>query len=83
MLTQEEIDFAKNGDWEDVTSRSKNDKSAPKTFEKNIKGVRVRITCGHIAYKPSWIMYCEELNFNGTLLAKCKERAEQLVSIFS
>lgn len=65
--------------WKDVTSYSRNDKERkPTTFEVREGALRVVITCGHISYRPQWVMHCNALSIDTYPLKKglSKEQAE-------
>lgn len=65
--------------WKDVTSYSRDDKERkPTTFEAKEGALRIVITCGHIHYRPQWVMHCHALSIDTYPLKKgaTKEQAE-------
>jgi len=74
VLQQSCIDFKSNPNtlgtlWNDVTSYSRDTKEKiPTSFETNIGGCRICITCNHINYRPDWIFHCRELGYDTKLM---------------
>jgi len=65
--------------WKDITSYSQGDKKRnPTTFEAKEGLLRIVITCGHIYYKPKWVMHCKiiEIDTHELKESVTKEQAE-------
>ena len=65
--------------WKDITSYGRSDKERkPTTFEAKAGALRIVITCGHIHYRPQWVMHCPALAIDTHELTKnaTKEQAE-------
>jgi hypothetical protein len=102
-LEQSCIDFAANPIaggviWKDATSYSQSDrKRIPTAFQANVNGIRVYITCGHVVYRPTWIVVCRELAIEQQRMPEattaqeaadmaikiCTDRANELASAFN
>ena len=65
-------------EWKDVTSYSRDDKERiPTTFAISVGELRIVITCGHIYYRPDWVMHCHALQIDSKLLqAVSREEAQ-------
>lgn len=66
-------------EWKDTTSYSRIDKDRiPTTFEICDGLLRVVVTCGHIYYKPQWVMHCQALSIDTRPLrnAATKDQAQ-------
>jgi len=73
-------------EWKDITTFSQSDKERkPTSFEAREGSLRITITCGHVTYKPEWVMHCHQLGFDtkplpsGLTLEQVKVAACQLV----
>ena len=65
--------------WKDVTRYGRDDRArTPTTFELREGALRIVVTCGHIHYKPQWVMHCPALAIDTYALKKdvSKEQAE-------
>ena len=65
--------------WQDKTSYSRSDvERKPTTWTAQSGRLTVTVTCGHIDYKPDWVMHCHELGINTRPLpnAGSKEEAQ-------
>lgn len=64
--------------WEDATSYSKGDSERkPTTFEARVGALRVVVTCGHVYYRPKWVMHCFALAIDThPLYVETKEQAQ-------
>ena len=65
--------------WKDVTSYSRNDMERKATSFQAVEGsLKIVITCGHLAYRPEWVMHCSALGIDTLPLKKglSKEQAE-------
>lgn len=65
--------------WKDVTSYSRDDKERkPTTFEARAGALRIVVTCGHVRYRPKWVMHCFALAIDTYPLDKSEtqEQAE-------
>lgn len=57
--------------WKDITSYSQSDKERkPSAWEIRNNNIRITITCGHIHYRPEWIMHCYALGIDTKELTK-------------
>ena len=65
--------------WKDVTSYGRDDKERkPTTFEAKAGALRIVVTCGHVMYRPKWVMHCYALAIDTHPLDKSatQEQAE-------
>lgn len=65
--------------WKDVTTYGRYDKERkPTTFEAKAGALRIVVTCGHVMYRPKWVMHCYALAIDTRPLDKSatKEQAE-------
>lgn len=65
--------------WKDATSYSRDDKERkPTTFEARSGALRIVVTCGHMDYRPKWVMHCYVLGIDTLPLEKSetKEQAQ-------
>lgn len=65
--------------WKDVTSYGRDDKERkPTTFEAKAGALRIVVTCGHVMYRPKWVMHCYSLAIDTHPLDKSEtqEQAE-------
>lgn len=65
--------------WKDVTTYGRYDKERkPTTFEAKAGALRIIVTCGHVMYRPKWVMHCYALAIDTRPLDKSatKEQAE-------
>lgn len=51
-------------EWEDTTGYSQGKERTPTTWTLNTGRLRITVTCGHIHYKPKWIMHCREIGID-------------------
>ena len=72
--------------WVDITSYSQSDKErTPTTFRVDDGPLDVVITCGHIHYRPEWVMHCRALNIDtkplqtGITQEEAQQKAMELV----
>lgn len=57
--------------WKDVTNYSRYDEvHMPTSWEVRYGTLRICITCGHIIYRPNWVMHCAALGINTLALAR-------------
>ena len=57
--------------WVDVTTYSRGDEArTPTSWEVRYGTLRICITCGHIHYRPDWVMHCAALGINCRELQK-------------
>lgn len=65
--------------WKDITSYSRDAKErSPTSFSNDVDGIRVTVTCGHVQYRPYWIMHCYQLGINTYPLDDAPEGIEGL-----
>lgn len=66
-----------NANWEDTTSYSYDDKERiPTTYTLNMDGLKIVVTCGHVLYKPQWVMHCFTLSIDTKPLPNCVSAEE-------
>lgn len=55
--------------WRDCTSYSRDDKErVPTTYEITHGYLRIVITCGHIRYRPNWVLHCFAVGIDTKLM---------------
>lgn len=66
-------------EWKDITTYSRDDKERlPTSYAMEVGSLRITITCGHIYYRPAWVMHCVPLAIDSKqLYAKDLEEAKQ------
>lgn len=72
--------------WKDSTSYSRDDKERVQTAWTAESGpVRITVTCGHIHYRPEWVMHCYAVGIDTLHMKGCtgpedaQRRAVELV----
>ena len=63
--------------WKDTTSYSRGDKERiPTTFTVTVDELSITITCGHIRYRPDWVMHCFNLGIDTLPMPSCENLDE-------
>lgn len=63
--------------WRDTTTYSRFDKKrTPTTFTAIHGSIKITVTCGHVRYKPDWIMHCFALGIDTKPLGNCNDAQE-------
>lgn len=66
-----------NGLWKDTTTYSQTDtERIPTTYTLELNGLRITVTCGHVLYKPQWVMHCFALFIDTKPLPNCASAEE-------
>lgn len=61
-------------DWKDTTSYSRGDTvRKPTTWSCDVGSLEVTVTCGHIHYRPNWVMHCHKLGVDTKPLGLAEE----------
>jgi len=63
--------------WIDTTSYSRDDKVQKQTtWTTQNENLSITVTCGHILYRPDWVMHCHALGIDTLRLLECRSPGE-------
>lgn len=67
--------------WKDITTYARNDNERkPTTYEIKSGIIKIVVTCGHVIYRPQWVMHCLRFGIDTYLLegAETKDEAQAM-----